>query len=258
MKLIKPNFEIIENMSNEFLKKNNLFEHITIYLKAPTHVIVNQNGDVDYINDLNIFKNNFDAIVEEGSEELDSEEYVEHVYVTTNYKVLVDNFSEKYINNLLNIYSCEPTEYHERRYTVKFICDNEFINKLLMFKNFVISNMTNLNSINNELTFIIPDWCSDDIENPKSIYDKLYIEQIKKIEDTYFNLLKKWNNKIEDKRYKSGYKNNPWTPRQASNILPNSIKQEIIVSGFEFDWKKLLNLNTNNDLLYKLKINLNI
>ena len=39
-------------------------------------------------------------------------------YVTTNYRVLVEN------NRLGDLkYLCEPTEYHEKRYTVKFITD---------------------------------------------------------------------------------------------------------------------------------------
>ena len=39
-------------------------------------------------------------------------------FVTTNYRVLVEN---GWLDDLE--YICEPTEYHERRITVKFICD---------------------------------------------------------------------------------------------------------------------------------------
>lgn len=40
------------------------------------------------------------------------------IAVTTNYRVLVEN---DWLDDLK--YICEPTEYHERRYTVRFICD---------------------------------------------------------------------------------------------------------------------------------------
>lgn len=40
------------------------------------------------------------------------------VYVTTNYRVIVENNLQDDLK-----YLCEPTEYHEKRYTVKFICD---------------------------------------------------------------------------------------------------------------------------------------
>ena len=40
-------------------------------------------------------------------------------YITTNLRVLVEHKAMW----LIDKYLCEPTEYHERRYTVKFICD---------------------------------------------------------------------------------------------------------------------------------------
>ena len=40
------------------------------------------------------------------------------IYVTTNLRVLVEN---NWLDDLK--YLCEPTEYHEKRITVKFICD---------------------------------------------------------------------------------------------------------------------------------------
>lgn len=39
-------------------------------------------------------------------------------YITTNYRVLVEN---NWLDDLQ--YLCEPTEYHEKRYTVKYTCD---------------------------------------------------------------------------------------------------------------------------------------
>lgn len=40
------------------------------------------------------------------------------IYVTTNFRVLVEN---NWLDDLK--YLCEPTEYHEKRATVRFICD---------------------------------------------------------------------------------------------------------------------------------------
>jgi hypothetical protein len=44
--------------------------------------------------------------------------YRTRVYITTNYRVLYEN---NWLDDLK--YLCEPTEYHEKRITVKFICD---------------------------------------------------------------------------------------------------------------------------------------
>ena len=49
---------------------------------------------------------------------VDEGEWVTHHYITTNYRVLVEN---GWLDDLQ--YLCEPTEYHEKRTTVKFICD---------------------------------------------------------------------------------------------------------------------------------------
>ena len=51
--------------------------------------------------------------------------------VTTNYRVLVENNMLDYLQ-----YQCEPTEHHEKRITVKFICDrgvsHEFVRHKLL------------------------------------------------------------------------------------------------------------------------------
>lgn len=42
----------------------------------------------------------------------------QRAYVTTNYRVIIEN------DWLMDLdYQCEPTEFHEKRITVKFICD---------------------------------------------------------------------------------------------------------------------------------------
>ena len=45
-------------------------------------------------------------------------------YITTNYRVLVEN---NWLDDLK--YLCEPTEYHHKRYTVKFILDRAISHK---------------------------------------------------------------------------------------------------------------------------------
>lgn len=58
-------------------------------------------------------------------------EYYYDVYVTTNYRVLLQN---GWLDDLK--YQCEPTEHHVKRVTVKFICDrgvsHEFVRHKLL------------------------------------------------------------------------------------------------------------------------------
>lgn len=50
--------------------------------------------------------------------EIDEFENADTIYISTNYRVLVEN---GWLDDLK--YLCEPTEYHEKRITVHFVCD---------------------------------------------------------------------------------------------------------------------------------------
>ena len=168
----------------------------------------------------------------------------QHAYITTNLRVLVEN---EWLDDLK--YLCEPTEYHTKRYTVKFTCDRGVTHEFVRHRVFSFAQEStrycnySKDKFGNEVTFIIPEWCpeiredSDKGWDPCSIYDKFYLQHLKMAEDTYFNLLKQWDEKIPDKRYKSGFRNNPWTPQQARAVLPNSLKTELVMTGFVSDWK---------------------
>lgn len=165
-------------------------------------------------------------------------------YITTNYRVLVEN---NWLDDLK--FACDFTEWHERRVTVKFTCDRGVSHEFVRHRVFSFAQEStrycnySKDKFGNELTFIIPEWCPEIREDsnkgwdPCSMYDKFYLQHLQMAEDTYFNLLKQWDEKVPDKRYKSGFRNNPWTPQQARAILPNSLKTELVMTGFVSDWK---------------------
>lgn len=170
-------------------------------------------------------------------------------YITTNYRVLVEN---DWLDLLK--YQCEPTEFHEKRVTVKFICDRGVSHEFVRHRVFSFAQEStrycnySKDKFGNELTFIIPEWCPEIREDsnkgwdPCSMYDKFYLQHLQMAEDTYFSLLKQWDEKVPDKRYKSGFRNNPWTPQQARAVLPNSLKTELVMTGFVSDWKHFFKL----------------
>lgn len=157
-------------------------------------------------------------------------------YVTTNLRVLIEN---NWLDDLQ--YLCEPTEYHEKRYTVKFICDRGILAEFTRHRKFsFMAESTRYcnyskGKFNNELTFIIP-WWIDDIEEKSYIsfveyhptkYDpaKLWFDVCMNSEDTYIELLDKG-----------------WKPEQARNVLPLSLKTELVMTGFIHDWKHFFSL----------------
>ena len=54
-----------------------------------------------------------------------------HNYVTTNYRVLIEN---NWLDDLQ--YLCSPTEFHEKRYTMRFICSRAIANELVRHRVF--------------------------------------------------------------------------------------------------------------------------
>lgn len=281
MKLIKPYFEILEqdpSMEGLFrhielcgrnayksedkitddsakvfvdkickAKHGSVLEHGTIYLKKDLVYKKDEIPDMDKIyNDIEFtkfyIKNNYSR-----------HSVINNKYeiITTNYRVLKDN---NRLNDLQ--YMCEPTEYHEKRISVRFVCSRAISHELVRHRVFTFTQESqrycnySKDKFGNDVTFIIPEWCPEIREDsnkgwdPCSIYDKFYLQNLQMAEDTYFNLLKQWDEKVPDKRYKSGFKNNPWTPQQAREVLPNSTKTDIIMTGFVSDWKHFFELRT--------------
>ncbi len=154
--------------------------------------------------------------------------------VTTNYRVLVEN---DWLDDLQ--YAFNPTEYHKRRYTMKFICDRGVSHELVRHRVFSFAQESqrycnySKDKFDNCITFIRPSWCTDillmddglsavDMDNKA---EWTFIHNLCNAEDTYFDLLSEG-----------------WTPQQARSVLPNATKTEIIMTGFEDDWKHFFDL----------------
>ena len=71
---------------------------------------------------------------------------------------------------------------------------------------------------------------------------EVFMQMCKNTEDCYIALLGVWDERKPDKRFKTGFKDNPLTPQQAREVLPLATKSEIIMTGFEFDWYKFFKL----------------
>lgn len=171
-----------------------------------------------------------------------------HNYITTNFRVMIENFAEEYIPDILQ-YLCEPTEFHAKRITVHFVCDrgvsHEFVRHRVMSFAQESTRYCNYSKdkFGNELTFIEPCWL-EDYNYKDNTYNQLFIDSLRFAEAHYLDLLKKWDDKIPDKRYKTGFRNNPWTPQQARAVLPNALKTELVVTGFVSDWQHFFRLRS--------------
>lgn len=163
-------------------------------------------------------------------------------YISTNYRVLVEH---GWLNDLK--YLCEPTEHHEKRITVRFICDRGVSHEFVRHRVFSFAQEStrycnySKDKFGNELTFIEPCWLEDYNYEGNTYYNG-FLVALRAAEANYLNLLKQWEDKIPDKRYKTGFRNNPWTPQQARAVLPNALKTELVMTGFINDWKHFFEL----------------
>ena len=144
--------------------------------------------------------------------------------VTTNFRIMIEHFAPECIEYLIKKYLCEPTEYHEKRVTVRFTCDRGVTHEFVRHRVFSFAQEStrycnySKDKFNKEITFIYPCWLPNgDSSTPAKEYFKYTLI---KAEQAYFQLL-----------------NEGWTPQQARAVLPNALKAELVMTGFVSDWK---------------------
>ena len=167
-------------------------------------------------------------------------EYSEY-FITTNLRVCLENNRQEYLTKAL----CEPTEYHEKRYTVKFLCDRGILAEFTRHRKFsFMAESTRYcnyskGKFNSELTFIKPCWTNipegnyGDIFNPKEPDITLAPNEY-----AFIDILR------ESEKYYIGLTNNGWKAEQARNVLPLSLKTELYMCGFAEDWEQFFKLRT--------------
>lgn len=210
-----------------------MLEHGTVYLAMPMETIIPIEANRWGKYTKNPYSKGFKICEVNGQK---------RVAVTTNLRVLVEN---DWLDDLQ--YICEPTEHHEKRVTVRFICDRGVSHEFVRHRVFSFAQEStrycnySKDKFGNELTFIEPCWL-EDYNYDGNTYNQLFRDSLRWAEAHYLDLLRKWEDKIPDKRYKTGFRNNPWTPQQARAILPNSLKTELVMTGFISDWKHFFEL----------------
>lgn len=234
----KSEDKITNNSCEEFVQRMinmghmSMLEHGTIYLTVPVNE--DKNGIAYYfiINPYSTVK------FEDGN-----------AYITTNYRVIIENKWEECLK-----YMSEPTKNHVKRITYKFICDRGVSHEIVRHRSMSFAQEStrycnyNKDKFDNEITYIIPtkledklnpgqytywddDWC--DLNDYKIMYPcnnddvDVFLQQLNSDELSYSFLI-----------------DSGWKPQEARQILPNALKTEIIVTGFEHDWEAFIRLRS--------------
>lgn len=237
MKLIKSSFEILEQPTIYTVKKQIELAGRTCYKSEDKITEDSARNFVDML-----IKNKHGAMLEHGTIYLTYPYYTAGVgfflknpysvvnnvggkyYVTTNYRVLVENDWKDELH-----YHSELTEWHEKRVSVRFICDRGISHELVRHRTFSFAMESqrycnySKGKFDYQLTFIQPSTMTDeDLELPTGLQ---FTHALKKAEESYMSLIKQG-----------------WKPQQARAVLPNATKTEIVVTGFIKDWKHFFEL----------------
>ena len=165
-------------------------------------------------------------------------------YISSNLRVLVEN---DWLDDLK--YLCEPTEFHEKRICVKFICDRGILAEFTRHRTFSFSAEStrycnySKDKFDNELTFIQPCWFDSSLIDDtghwdantfyrmptQSVEESAFLGTLLSAEKSYFNLL-----------------GCGWKPQEARAVLPNSLKTELVMTGFVSDWGHFFELRCDS------------
>lgn len=211
-----------------------MLEHGTVYLMIPNENSYNSFGD-NWVHST-YGSNNYSKVI------CGRDGY----YVTTNYRVLVEN---KWLDDLK--YLCEPSDYyHEKRVCVRFICDRGVSHEYVRHRVFSFAQEStrycnySKDKFGNELTFIIPTWLSIP-EGNYTYCDGDWVDvnkQVIQLSEDEVNI-HSFLNTLDCSEYQyTQLINNGWKPQQARQILPNALKTELVMTGFESDWKHFFEL----------------
>ena len=216
-----------EDFVNMLIKSNHgaMLEHGTVYLQIDTFLDIPEDKKLDkrvHQYDSNRFTKVDSMYIGQGCW---------RYYITTNLRVLVEN---DWLDDLK--YVCEPTEYHVKKVTAKFICDRGVSHEIVRHRGLYGMSFAqestrycnySKNKFGQELTFIEPAWefPSSNIVNTRERFEAM----LEEAEANYMELIT------------LGFK-----PQEARAVLPNALKTEIVVTGFIDDWKHFFELRCDN------------
>ena len=214
----KSENRITEDSAKEFvdrlvkMKHNAMLEHGTVYLKITLPRKVWKSKLVN-----KYYRNPYSKVINY----IDNKDSI--YYITTNMRVLIENM---WLSDLK--YLVEPTIYHAKRVTVKFILSRAIAQEFTRHRVFSFAMESqrfcnySKNKCNNSITFIKPLWVSEETLSN-------FTDILEKCSDSYFMFLKD---------------STVLKPQDARDVLPNATKTELVMTGFLADWGHFFELRT--------------
>lgn len=195
-------------------KHYSMLEHGTVYLKIPNHMSTREYLLLDFF-----YRNKYSIV----------KEREDGYYITTNYRVVIEN--PIFPGDRYKSYTVYPTEFHEKRVTVRFTTSNGIMREFTRHRvmSFAVESTRYCNyskdRFNNELTFIQPFWMKEEMLPEEASRYVLFRSLLEYAETTYLSMIK------------SGMK-----PQEAREVLPLATKCDMVMTGLVSDWQHFFGL----------------
>ena len=170
-------------------------------------------------------------------------------YITTNYRVIVEN---EWFDDL--DYICEPTEWHEKRITVRFTTQIAVSREANRHRVDSVAEQStrycnySKDKFGGEIAINKPKWVSDDYAvNPSSYDGGTFVDLAKNIGSyEHWSPVEKWwfANRVCEMMYLSLVKDDGLKPQDARTILPLDTNTELIHTAFVSDWLHFFDLRS--------------
>lgn len=254
-------FKFVERLENN--GHTAMLEHGTVYLTIPLGSPAEDMNYVMVFSIINYFKSNPYSIVKDeykiipvtviNNREIKTQVHLYHI--TTNYRVINEIMQNKIFQwDEVMVWRVDTPTVHEKRFTFRLTTSIGIARELCRHRKFSFAqestrycNYTK-DKFDNELTFIIPYWCTLNKgkyalaeDNHYHVFwegDGYLVSVDETTPENYFLYA---CHRAED-MYKIGVNEFNLQPQQAREVLPLGLKTELIMTGFESDWKQFFDL----------------
>lgn len=206
------------------------FEFGTVYLTFEVNSPVYEEFYIDKTIAVLFYKQNpYSKVVQKNN--TTGTGYIYHI--TTNLRVIIEHQRWSDLE-----YIVEPS-YHERRYCFRLILSRDISHEFVRHRSMSLlqesSRYCNYShgKFGKQCTYIIPVWLESELK--EGVYDDIsdidnqvtrnFLFSLSDSEEYYFDLLR-----------------DGWQPQQARQVLPNALKTELMMCGFESDWNYFFDL----------------
>lgn len=229
-----------------------VLEHATVYLRITNNEFGFKSKKYKYLN--NIYSKVVHTIY---GYTVDGEDAFEEMLITTNLRVLVEN---DWLDDLRFI--ADDITKHKKRYTFSFITNLGVSRELNRHRCHSISEEStrycnySKDKFGNGLTFIIPEWLDlEECNIDDTDKDFIHLPNQYRFDGTLANLVDGDKNLTVEGEWLAAnvraqihYLNllkKGWKPQQAREVLPLSLKTQVVHTAFEDDWKNFIALRSD-------------